>query len=305
MGGHQRGRTVRVDELACLGRVDLAVEWIERIDGFDPVAVFGDVIVLGGEAEIRGFSLSERRVLWHCAAEAWRPGTGGPMIREESSWVEVDPRTGRSRRRLRLPGMPALFEGDLILCASESAIGEFASFDAREGRTLWARDLLMDAQIEGGGLEVCNGTTPGQFVATNHTAGQTMAFSLENGELLWKVGVSVPYYRPLVANGRIPILTLSLRGNDYVLLDERTGGVLVNRHEEGLAGMIHQQTGSMWGASRVVFTSESGHIAAFDLESGELIALERTNSTLWGSTIVDNRLLVPSAMGELLVYEMT
>jgi len=69
--------------------------------------------------------------------------------------------------------------------------------------------------------------------------------------------------------------------------------------------MIHQQTGSMWGASRVVFTSESGHIAAFDLESGELIALERTNSTLWGSTIVDNRLLVPSAMGELLVYEMT
>jgi len=148
-------------------------------------------------------------------------------------------------------------------------------------------------------LGLRDGTVPGQCVGVGVGEELTAGVSVSDGRLLWAARVQVPYYFPLVSEGRIPVVSL---GDRFCVIDERTGKLLVDRMQH--TGMFHQKTGSMWGGDIVAFPAESGHIAVFRVSTGELLALEQTDRPLWSSVVVDGRLVVASSTGEVLAYSL-
>ena len=141
------------------------------------------------------------------------------------------------------------------------------------------------------------GSTADRFVATRGSA--TFGCSLEDGRILWKADASVPYYWPLVDDGRIPVLNWKR----LVVIDEATGELRCDRMHPQLQEMYRAKRGSIIG-SQVVFVSESGHVAGFHIESGDLVFLEHHRGVeFWGSAVADGQLLVSGSDGNLWVYE--
>lgn len=123
--------------------------------------------------------------------------------------------------------------------------------------------------------------------------------SFEDGRILWKAAVNVPYYWPLVENGAIYVLDWKR----FVVIDEATGALRCDRSYPQLQGMYDVKRGSLIGGL-VVFVGQSGHVAGFDVTSGELVFLEHhPNVEFWGSAVADGRLLVSGTDGNLWVYE--
>jgi hypothetical protein len=72
-----------------------------------------------------------------------------------------------------------------------------------------------------------------------------------------------------------------------------------------LSEPYHEKSGSILG-NLAVFVSESGHVAAFDLHTGDLVFFERyPRVAFWGSAAADGRLLVSATDGNLWVFEGT
>jgi outer membrane protein assembly factor BamB len=115
------------------------------------------------------------------------------------------------------------------------------------------------------------------------------------------VDVAVPYYWPLVVDGRIPVLC----SGRFTVTDEATGALLVDRRHPELSEMFREKRGSILG-DLVVFTSESTHLAAFDLRTGDLVYVKKHNNVgFWGTAVADGRLLAAGTDGNLWVYEAT
>jgi hypothetical protein len=48
---------------------------------------------------------------------------------------------------------------------------------------------------------------------------------------------------------------------------------------------------------------ESGHLAVFDIESGELVQYYKGRAPLWQAAEVDGRLLITTGDGSILVFD--
>jgi hypothetical protein len=113
------------------------------------------------------------------------------------------------------------------------------------------------------------------------------------------VDVAVPYYWPLVVDGRIPVLC---RGR-FTVTDETTGAMLVDRRHPELSEMFQEWPGSVLG-DLAIFPSQSTHLAALDLRTGDLVYVKQHKRVaFWGTAVADGRLLAAGTDGNLWVYE--
>jgi hypothetical protein len=193
--------------------------------------------------------------------------------------------------------------GDLVVCQTPETGDPVYAVRLEDGRVQWSRDLLAEMnerRLESDpktGAAITAGSLSDRFIATRD---QTMAgCSLTDGALLWTADVLVPYYWPLVADGRIPVLNLGR----FTVTDEATGVILVDRQHPQLESMYREKPGSILG-DLVVFVSESGHVAAFDLRTGDLVSVQQHKRVaFWGTAVADGRVLASGTDGNLWVYE--
>ena len=109
--------------------------------------------------------------------------------------------------------------------------------------------------------------------------------------------VRVPYYFPLVVEGRIPILALER----FVVIDEATGLFISDSKHQALRSMTFRGKGACYG-NRVAFVSESGHIALLDVKDGTLLWSEQYAVKFYDSAVADDELLVTASDGRLWVF---
>jgi hypothetical protein len=140
------------------------------------------------------------------------------------------------------------------------------------------------------------GSLPGSFVMRAGIT--TLGGSLATGAILWKADVFCPYYRPLVANSRIPIVTFE----EFVVLDEATGAVLCRR-KHGLAHVWHARPGSLVSDDVFGTVTEEGHVMLFDMNTAELLSWAQHSVSFHGTAAADGRFLVVGSDGKLWVYE--
>lgn len=290
--------------LVALDRRDLSVMWRARVSSLNPLYWWSeDLLVLGGGNDVAMWDARQKRVLWRAKT---RLIGGKPWNGLISTWptlndIELrEATTGRVQRGFKVVG-PGTICGELLICRSIEK-GDPVQALRPDGRVAWQRDLVAEVRSQSVGAEseaylvALAGSTPGRFVATfGHSC---FGCSSSDGKIIWKVDVPVPYYSPF-EGGRI----LILEGERFVVIDEAAGGLLCDRRYPELRPMYHVKRGSILG-DLVVFVSESGHVAVFDLKDGSLISLEHHKRLVfWGTAVADGRLLVSGADGKLWVYE--
>lgn len=228
------------------------------------------------------------------------------LVMTDTACEALDVASGAVLSMRPLPGPIAGF-GRNVLIFRDAVTGAYGALDLDSWAVLWRRDLVHEMQTLYGvsvvdGLSFTEASRPDLFILTNGPGPQGFVAGccVHDGRIRWKSDVTVPYYAPLAARGKIPILGDNRR---FIILDEETGRIL---HESSpdIGMVFHQQKGSLF-ADRVVFTSESGHVLMFDLESGILLWHDQFASSFQGSVVVDDRLLVPASDGKLWVFEGT
>jgi PQQ-like domain len=254
--------------------------------------------------------------VWDPAAErfVWRAERGGggfPWRDRVVTWasdseLEIRCETGEVERTIDLGirgvgwVMPC---GDLLLHKTPESGDPVRAVHLADGRLQWTRNLLAEINQRRPAIgrdpaaPITPGSMPDRFIVKRE--GTMAGCSLTDGAILWTVEVMVPYHWPLIIDGRIPVLN----NGRFTVTDEATGALLVDRRHPELSGMFREKQGSILG-DLIVFTSESTHLAAFDLRTGDLVYVKHDERVgFWGTAVADGRLLAAGTDGNLWVYE--
>lgn len=194
--------------------------------------------------------------------------------------------------------------GDLLICQGET--GDGCAFRLQDGEVIWSRNLkreMADGVAEREQLPL--GMACGTFGFLTWFGQDLFGWSLVDGRLRWRTKIQekeppVLLDGPLLYDGKIVILDWSVPR--FMVVDEATGKMLADHPADRVYGMYYLRRGSVLGG-KVCFVSESGHLAVFDLATGELLQVEEYKMAFEGSVAVDGRLLVTARDGCLWVFE--
>jgi outer membrane protein assembly factor BamB len=295
-------------DLVKLDRKSLREDW--RVPGGeDPIALYGRILLVAG-TETHAIDTETGRRLWTRPSRfGMLNWNGKPILQHENRPFEiVEPGTGVTTEILEVPRTsPISLCGDMLLFRTDPGNDPVRAFSLAERREIWARDLF--AEIEGPpdprpmGLRESKSTPllhfvpggPRRFVVT--CGEETLGCSLEDGSLLWRAPVPVPYDRPNVHEGRVYVLCL----DRFIAADEARGEIVYDVKHSELREAYRARPGTVFGGT-IAFANESGHLAVFNLWNGSLVWSYKYKAPLWGTAEADGRLLVSTGDGKLLVF---
>ncbi len=158
-------------------------------------------------------------------------------------------------------------------------------------------------------------------------AGHIFGVSVLDGRVVWCAEVPLPYRAACAQHGKVfawstaPVSktttfdlstggveqkTEGATGNRWVILDEATGAVLLNRDlgEYGPEFAAHQRP---WfptlGVNHIVFTTDTGLVAIFRLSDGELVWRHQLPTEAFEAAVADNELFITCSDGTLYAFE--
>lgn len=299
--------------MAVLDRKSLEV--VHRYDDPDmyPLAWLGpERLLMMGPQTVGVWDVAEERLVWRDDRRdggfAWRDRV---VTWASDSKLEFRLSTGEIERTLDL-GMAARGYGTPCrdFYVSPTADDHFKSCDPTravrmtDGSVQWVRNLLVELNERYPAVKPKPPLVIGEASMLDRcivTRERIMAAcSLTDGAILWIADVAVPYHWPLVVDGRIPVLSGDTR---FTVVDEATGAILVDRQHSEPSKMFHKKRGSVLG-DLVIFGSESSHLAAFDLRTGDLVYSKKHKGVaFWATAVADGRLLAAGTDGNLWVFE--
>jgi outer membrane protein assembly factor BamB len=265
------------------------------------------VYVWGYKGQAGVYDVVARRLLWHKAefygGDTWR---GYLVEKTEDQALLVNIHDGtRGRVVAGIEGPPsAKTIGDLLLVAArrQGAV-RLRAVDMNSGEERWERTFTPIGGTEPvETFRIFAGSKPDRFFGHGRVAdrGFLIAGSLMDGSLLWSADVYVPYPVPLVSGGRILVLS-----KGFKTFDEGSGQLLSVGADHG---MFYQQCGVAVG-DMAVFTSESGHMVAYDVASGRELWTQQFRTakgrpvSFWGAVAVEDRVYVPDGDGNLWIWK--
>jgi len=296
-------------QLARLDRENLSPQWVVSTPG--SYLLFGErrgVVLASNEgAEPAGFDGETGTLLWTREGGwpegLWRdPASSSSLSIVTGSHLElIEAATGKTVERVPLPaeGRPSI-HGDHVVVTNRDH--PWACMDRVTRRVLWRRDLMQEMDAYADALPrsdlyfIRPSSLPDRFLVTRN--GATFAFSLDGGRLLWHAPVRAEHTVTVAGGSAWVLLSARLVG-----MDEASGQVLIDRQQEEfrMMGPYGAATGAGWG-DFVVFAMQSGHVAAFERATGDLVFVRRFRTSLWDPIVVDGRVIVPTSDGQLLVF---
>lgn len=320
--------------LARLDKQTGNVLWSKQMSGRARSAYGDNVLVYSGD---------ERETqLWNEAGEViWRRrgNLGGrgdrQFLNQGGRLAVIDVMTGETIDDLECPpGVPSLIhDGVLLLRNTDDATELVLAVDLAKRQLAWQKHLTTELRNRyqddcSRGLAFV-ASRPGQFVAksVDHLVG----VSLTDGQLFWGLEISMPYQAPLIKDGQMYVWSapstptstrvtfdldsgqiarerseVAVSENRLVIVDEATGKIAVDRPLAPYGAAFKQVQEAYGGAicrNHVVFTAESGLMAAFSLSDGELAWWHEHRDQLFSPVFEDNRLYVACADGNIVVFE--
>jgi outer membrane protein assembly factor BamB len=288
--------------LVALDRPRLASLWRARVgSSLSPGYWWNDeLLLLHGFDQIGMWSTSTGTLVWKAKSTLLSGDVWGGHILTWPSVAEVelrDAERGQVQGTFRVGG-PGFVGGDLLVTRSPELADPVRALRL-DGEVLWHRELVAEIHGQTSGdarVSLFPGSIAGRFLAARGSV--CFGCSLTDGAIVWRANLGLPVCTAFV-DGRIVVLDWKR----FVVIDEATGELKCDRTHAELQGMYHVKRGAIIGGL-VVFVSESGHVAGFTVDSGELAFLEHhANVEFWGSAVADDRLLVSGSDGNLWVYE--
>ncbi len=307
-------RKFDLETLAEIWKVKTGPVWIVR--------ALEDVVVVTGYGVGVGLSTAD-------GTEIWRR----PFANNRAEWAErvllvsgnrievVDLRTGQQVDEYGLDAAVYLQRafGDTALLAAAGTAEHprnrdpIGLFDLRTREWRWRRNLLGEIK-ERYGVESQNPAigfvlgTEGRFVATY--GGHTFGGSLEDGRILWCSPEDSRYAWPEVHGGRVFMLSSERKDffvTHFVALDEATGETIydvpMTDHSPPLVKKLGRATQPLVLEGHLAYATESGFLVAFRESDGRPVWHYRHKHELFRGLVAGRRAFVPSADGNILVFE--
>ena len=185
----------------------------------------------------------------------------------------IDARTGRQlwRHRADAPfAVGPVIGNGRVYVASGSATGRVTALDLRSGRRRWST-----AVGDVGAPLVLRDTL--LFGVTQR--GSVFALKTGKGAVAWRRALSPILAAPVVAGGRVAIVTLT---DSLVVLDATTGRPLLRRALPAGAAAAP----ALVGDSALVLASPSGGVMLVTLDSGRVVWHRRVSEPIFGAPVV-------------------
>jgi hypothetical protein len=297
------------DNMTLLDRQTLSVVSRHKMPLYRPVCWTGpDHLVLTGDDVAGVWDQTRQDFVWRrenvSGGYHWRDEL--VVWASESSLDVLHLATGELERSIDVgadAGGYSTFCCDYLVSKTPDVGDPIRAVGLAEGRIVWKRDVLAamaeqrpDSQPEQRPA-IGRASMSDRCVVTRD--GITAACSLADGAVLWTADVFVPYYFPLAERGLIPVLSAPR----FTVIDEASGAILCDRQHPTLKFMYREKSGSLLG-NLAVFASESGHVAAFHLQTGDLVYTKHHERVgFWGTAVADGRLLAVATDGNLWIYE--
>jgi outer membrane protein assembly factor BamB len=297
--GECDGRVLR------LGRQSLEPSWSVAAQGLVPRFVQAGVLFMGGREGWWGVSVADGERLWGPASFGRCIVWGESVVALRSPGI-VNPASGSIVRDLPLSEDVI---GDTSLCGdvvvgTTIAGDPVSAYHLREERVLWRRGLLADVAAATGSAEPASLTCAGPDMLIAGSRNHVTCYSLLDGSLRWTTGLerSLPYYLPDVYAGRLFLLVGEGEPHRFVCIAADSGRTLFDVPQPSIRVTERPFRGVFQG-DHVVYTTTRGLVVALNLESGDLAWSSRQKERLAPPQAVDDRILVPTHEGRVLVFD--
>lgn len=284
-------------------------------------AVDDVVFVSAHDATERGYQSADGKEIWRLDLGLnWIVWKDRLLVGRGPQIEFVDIRTGQILERLEVgweAGFRAAWEDTLLLSdafsLTESSRGPFRLFDMQTRRVIWERDLLGEMRTQFGIGCQFNAVsfvlgTEGRYVATY--GGHTFGGSLEDGRILWCSPEDSLYAWPEVHGGRVFMLSSERKDffvTHFVALDEATGETIYDvsmaDHSPPLPKKLGRAQEPLVLEGHLAYATESGCLVALRESDGQPVWHYRHKDELFSGLVAGNRAFVPSADGNILVFE--
>ena len=305
-GARGDGRTT------CLRRSDLEILWDVSSEGLWWVEGQGGRLVCSGGLKGDGVrSPEDGRMLWRSVEiygiRAWKQFA--VAIARTGLWIELrNFETGTTVRRIPVGDEP-LEHGSGVIVGDRFFVGSatIRCFNLESGVLEWQRDVWREidahAGMEGdpGFLAPVPGTLGDRLISFYRNA--TVAWSAVDGSVLWvRPGCRGTSSRPSAIDGRI----YGSFERDLWIIEERTGELILRRKYPEFDGHLcyHEKQAKAF-QRRLALPFETGGLAIFNMENGDLVDLYKSKYPLWQCEEADGRLLVATGNGRLLAFDQS
>jgi outer membrane protein assembly factor BamB len=279
------------DAVRAFDRRTLEPLWSREIKGFLPHWSWDDRLVVGG--------------IFKGPLCMMDGESGDPLwaLERADGLVTLDPRSGEPRDLFEIAGgvsNSVTLCDDVVLYSPLEPERPVVAYSLADRRTAWSGLDLPGAQprpaYQDFGVAFVPGSIPGRFVAVGR--GHVCGCTLEDGRVRWAVRHSVPNHWPNVHAGRVYVFSPPT----LTAFDESTGEKIFSVIHPKLEPATYPKIGTVFG-NGIVFGTETGHIAMFDLNDGGLVWLHKHPASVFHTAEIDGRLYASTGNGILLVFE--
>jgi outer membrane protein assembly factor BamB len=287
------------------------------------VCAFEDVVfVTTRDGTDRGIHPRDGSEIWRQDLGLnWRVWRDHVLVGRGSRIEVLDIRTGRQVDEVdvgREASLRGVFGDLLILSRFMNRDGTgggdpISCFDLGERRPVWERNLLADVKAEYGvetripAIGFVLGTEE-RFVATY--GGHTFGVSLDDGRILWCSPEDSLYAWPEVHGGRVFMLSSERKDffvTHFVALDEATGETIydvpMTNHSPPLVKKLGRAQEPLVLEGHLAYATEAGLLVTFRESDGQPVWHYRHRDSLYSGLVAASRAFVPSADGNILVFE--
>ncbi len=289
-----------------LDRVSLARHWRFAGDDLSPVAARDGVVLVAGNDGL--YALDE-----NSGEQLWGPRPVGPCVESSHGLFTlrplgtldvrkgvVDPQLETSEEFLG----ESFVAGDVLVGTALKG-DPVSAYHLTEKRLIWRRPLLAELSARAGRYEPASVVWAGDDVFVIGRTDMLAGYSLTDGTIRWDTPQGVPYYLPNAAAGRVYVLsagsTLPAR---FVCIEAPTGQKVYDIPHPSLRLGNKPFTGT-FASEEIVFCTSRNLVIAFSLERGCQTWSYTAREAVGRAISVDQRVLVPTVGGSLLVFEPT
>jgi outer membrane protein assembly factor BamB len=194
--------------------------------------------------------------------------------------------------------------GDLLVGTSLKG-DPVSAFNLAQKQMAWSKGLFAELSAIAGHSRPPRVVSAGDEIFVIGRPDLLAGCSLADGTLRWHAPIGVPYYVPNATAGRVYLL---LAGTSLparlVCIDARTGQIAYDV-EHAFFELGNNPFSGTFTGTEIVFCTSRRLVVAFRLEDGSVSWSHSSREGVGRAISIDQRVLVPTASGEFLVFEPT
>jgi outer membrane protein assembly factor BamB len=295
----------RYRDVSKLHRSSLERAWRFKGEDLVPLALHGDVLLIGGSEGVYG-------VAEQTGAKLWGPSFVGRCVQWDQHLVVTRPLAVLETRDgsiLRTFPLDVELAGDVLIgggvLVGTTLKGDVvAGFHLGEQRLLWRKDLFTEINDRVSRAESMSLVLGSDETFLVSRTDMLVGCSMHDGAVRWQSSLGVPYCVPNVIGGRAFVLsggeTTSAR---FVCVEVDSGRTVYDVPQPTIHLGDRPFRGTVVG-DEIVHCTHRNLVLAFRIVDGALSWWCQANDSVSLTIAADGRILAPTGSGNLLVLDL-